>query len=113
MSSLEFDPIAFNGYRLEFVEIKDIEVQPKIKYRYQLLDDQQQLEVLYKIDGNERYMHDTSMSNQSDFRRDLGDLWGRGFIRQKQGEKNVKDWYEVSDLGRKFIEIREKILNQK
>jgi len=26
-----------NGYRLEFVEVKDIEVQPKMKYRHPLL----------------------------------------------------------------------------
>ncbi len=32
-----------NGNRLEFVEVKDIEVKPKIKYRYQLMDDHQRL----------------------------------------------------------------------
>jgi len=32
-----------NGYRLEFVEVKDIEVKSKIKYRYQLMDDRHQL----------------------------------------------------------------------
>ncbi len=42
-----------NGYRLEFVEVKDIEVQPKIKYRYQLLDDQQQL--IFRYDNAPHY----------------------------------------------------------
>ena len=32
-----------NGYRLDFVEVKDIDVKPKIKYRYQYMDESQHL----------------------------------------------------------------------
>lgn len=32
-----------NGYRLDFTEIKDIDIAAKIKYRYQYMDDQQVL----------------------------------------------------------------------
>ncbi len=103
--------------KIEFLE-NEVKQQKKeletMKLFTSLTLPQWELKVFYKIYGNEPYMHDTSSPNQSEFRRDLGDLWGRGLIRQKrneylpwgQGQKNVKDWYEVSDLGHKLIEIR-------
>jgi len=32
-----------NGYRLDFIEVRDIEVRPKVKYRYQYMDECQNL----------------------------------------------------------------------
>ena len=74
-----------------------------------------ELGMLYRIQDAQPYMHDTSANNQDYFRRDLGNLYGRGFTKQKLGQylpwgegvKNVKDWYEVTDLGYRFIKIRE------
>jgi hypothetical protein len=38
-----------NGYRLEFVEVKDIDVKAKIKYRYQYLNDHD--EIVFRYDN--------------------------------------------------------------
>jgi len=75
-----------------------------------------EIEMLYRIAGDAPYIHNTSepSDRQHDFRHHLGQLWGRGFVRQShneflpwnQGDKNVKDWYQVSELGQQLIDLR-------
>ncbi len=76
-----------------------------------------ELDILSKIASSEEFTVETN-SLDGTFRRDLGDLWGRGFIKQKrlgdflpnQGMRNVKDYYEIDKLGRHYLSLREKYL---
>jgi hypothetical protein len=36
-----------NGYRLDFLEVKDIDVKSKVKYRYQYMDEKQEMVFRY------------------------------------------------------------------
>lgn len=76
-----------------------------------------ELRLLYEIYRPGPRIHDTSSSNQEDFRRDLGDLFGRGFIKQTRGEYlpwhqgnlNVKDYYAIDTNGLTLIGLRERL----
>lgn len=44
-----------NGYRLDFVEVKNTDVQSKIKYRYQYMD--KHLELVFRYDNAPHHKH--------------------------------------------------------
>lgn len=44
-----------NGYRLDFVEVKNTDVRTKIKYRYQYMD--KHLELIFRYDNAPHYKH--------------------------------------------------------
>ena len=76
-----------------------------------------ELTILSKIDASAQYMVNTD-TEWDTFWRDLGDLLGRGFIKQIQpgthlqrgGLQNVKRYYEIDDLGRQYLRLREQFL---
>jgi hypothetical protein len=44
-----------NGYRLDFMEVKDIDILPKIKYRYQYMD--ADLTLIFRYDNAQHHRH--------------------------------------------------------
>ena len=60
-----------NGYRLDFVEIKNTDVRAKIKYRYQYMD--RHLEVVFRYDNAPHYKHFQQKEQESE-EPTLGDV---------------------------------------
>ena len=60
-----------NGYRLDFVEVKNTDVQAKIKYRYQYMD--RHLELVFRYDNAPHHKH-LQQGKQESEEPTLGDV---------------------------------------
>ena len=60
-----------NGYRLDFVEVKDTDVRAKIKYRYQYMD--RHLELVFRYDNAPHHKH-LQQEEQESEEPTLGDV---------------------------------------
>lgn len=77
-----------------------------------------ELEILEKLEASEPYIVDTN-DLRDDFWKDLGDLWGRGFIHPKQqqhhqlpkgqGKQDMKQFYELKTLGHQYLDLRKRL----
>ncbi len=77
-----------------------------------------ELEILERLNAPEPFVLDTNQLDET-WRRDLRDLWGRGFIRQKQpgvyfprgqGNQDLKSFYDVDSLGHEYLDLRKRFL---